>query len=502
MRKENQKGITLVALVITIIVLLILAGVSIAMLTGENGILAQAQKSKEKTEEAKNNEIKILGKYEKRLNLYEESKETLRNPDRGFYRLVQVKLEKGDQDFQDFRGVIENINEEDTDVSIISFQVNLINYVEDTEISDKKIDDINEYFSIMREYGYQVIFRVVYDSEGVENPEPEFDEILSQIDRLHDVYVENEDIILVVEAGFLGSYGEWHSGKYDEDINKRNELIEKLLDIIPEKIQINLRRPSFITDYTGSMDTVTKANAYSSEKIARLGLHNDGYLASDTDLGTYEEEEREQSLNWQGKQTMFTIFGGECQNKDSIYTDLENAIPDMNKRHCTYMNKTYDREVKEKWKNLIYNGIGIYNNETGYKYIQDHLGYRLVLRNSDIDILNTGNIEVKIKIENVGFANIVREKQIVLILKSDNEKYSIKTTIDIREKEQDGFYEFTISEELPEDIKSGNYDLYLNIQEPYESLMENNNYKIKLANTHTWDEEVGANYIGSIEILK
>ena len=43
---RNQKGITLIALVITIIVLLILAGVSIAMLTGNNGILKQANKAK------------------------------------------------------------------------------------------------------------------------------------------------------------------------------------------------------------------------------------------------------------------------------------------------------------------------------------------------------------------------------------------------------------------------------------------------------------------------
>lgn len=42
----NNKGITLIALVITIIVLLILAGVSIAMLTGENGILKQANTAK------------------------------------------------------------------------------------------------------------------------------------------------------------------------------------------------------------------------------------------------------------------------------------------------------------------------------------------------------------------------------------------------------------------------------------------------------------------------
>ena len=43
---RNQKGVTLIALVITIIVLLILAGVSIAMLTGDNGILTQAKSAK------------------------------------------------------------------------------------------------------------------------------------------------------------------------------------------------------------------------------------------------------------------------------------------------------------------------------------------------------------------------------------------------------------------------------------------------------------------------
>ena len=46
---KNNKGITLIALVITIIVLLILAGVSIAMLTGSNGILTQAGNAKTET---------------------------------------------------------------------------------------------------------------------------------------------------------------------------------------------------------------------------------------------------------------------------------------------------------------------------------------------------------------------------------------------------------------------------------------------------------------------
>ena len=53
---NSSKGITLIALVITIIVLLILAGVSIAMLTGENGILTQATEAKEENIKGKEKE--------------------------------------------------------------------------------------------------------------------------------------------------------------------------------------------------------------------------------------------------------------------------------------------------------------------------------------------------------------------------------------------------------------------------------------------------------------
>ncbi len=49
---KKERGITLIALVVTIIVLLILAGVSIRTLTGDNGILNRAKTAKELTEKA------------------------------------------------------------------------------------------------------------------------------------------------------------------------------------------------------------------------------------------------------------------------------------------------------------------------------------------------------------------------------------------------------------------------------------------------------------------
>ena len=73
---RNQRGITLIALVITIIVLLILAGVSIAMLTGENGILTRSRQAADETaiagaKEAVSNAINeaITGYY---ANVYVE----------------------------------------------------------------------------------------------------------------------------------------------------------------------------------------------------------------------------------------------------------------------------------------------------------------------------------------------------------------------------------------------------------------------------------------------
>ena len=49
-KRRETRGITLIALVVTIVVLLILAGTSIAMLSGDDGIITQAQKSNEQTE--------------------------------------------------------------------------------------------------------------------------------------------------------------------------------------------------------------------------------------------------------------------------------------------------------------------------------------------------------------------------------------------------------------------------------------------------------------------
>ena len=65
---NEQKGVTLIALVITIIVLLILTGVTIAMLTGDNGIISKAMQAKTKTEDSKETEEAGLKEIENYIN--------------------------------------------------------------------------------------------------------------------------------------------------------------------------------------------------------------------------------------------------------------------------------------------------------------------------------------------------------------------------------------------------------------------------------------------------
>ena len=74
-KANKEKGITLIDLVITIVVLLLLAGVSIGMLTGENGIITQATNAINKTESAGVKEQVNLWKLELMIDSNSKTKE-------------------------------------------------------------------------------------------------------------------------------------------------------------------------------------------------------------------------------------------------------------------------------------------------------------------------------------------------------------------------------------------------------------------------------------------
>ncbi len=98
---RKQKGITLIALVVTVIVLIILAGVSISLVLGENGIVNKAKKAKENTELAKTEEETMLNDLAKQIeegtsggttNPPVEKSEIEKSRDAGTYMTAQTTL--------------------------------------------------------------------------------------------------------------------------------------------------------------------------------------------------------------------------------------------------------------------------------------------------------------------------------------------------------------------------------------------------------------------------
>ena len=77
-------------------------------------------------------------------DITEEDISIVKNPDRGLYKLVQVELQNEEENFDDFEKKVDEINENDKEVSLILLELNLKNYVQENNISKNKIIEIKE----------------------------------------------------------------------------------------------------------------------------------------------------------------------------------------------------------------------------------------------------------------------------------------------------------------------------------------------------------------------
>ena len=127
---KSKKGITLIALVVTIVVLLILAAVSIAMLGGENGIITQAQKSKEENKKGEATEEVYLYWNEAQINYndtIEQKVEILKQKMQAKDSNATAKIEDGEiiVNYKGYEIIISYINKK-IDEEVIYFSTILL----------------------------------------------------------------------------------------------------------------------------------------------------------------------------------------------------------------------------------------------------------------------------------------------------------------------------------------------------------------------------------------
>lgn len=270
---------------------------------------------------------------------YSESTETLQTPGAGYTTTLWYVCKPGETKIQNPAGNLVLLF-----VDIGAFSAGANGTTDDagnyTEGTDYNLDAA--FFAGMRgtlencrKNGSTVALRFRYDANGKTNPEPgTFEQVLHHIDQIKaDGFLEDyKDILMYVESGFVGAWGEQHSGKYTS-LAYKARLLEAVLAMTPEDIPVTVRTPDIFRAWKGlDMDGMAAWESAPGSPEARVGLYNDGYMGSDSDLGTYSNRAVETA--WLGRQAVSTYYGGEfsgnlawAQQYDTYLP--EHAIPEM-----------------------------------------------------------------------------------------------------------------------------------------------------------------------------
>ncbi len=398
------------------------------------------------------------------------------NPERGWYRSYFT---------DDLTGIDRLFSQ---GISVIQLKADLGDFI-DREISEGKLKEIDKAFRTARRFGLMVIFRAAYDFSGKTAPEPDkLSLITGHIEQLGRIFSDHNSILMAVQAGFLGPWGEWHSSYYGDipSYEARRTVIEALLRTVPASGTIQVRRPVFIRDLLED-DTLT------TEETSRIGFHNDALLSSDNDYGTYTDASlsREDELAWLDSEIRDIPFAGETISACE-YNDPSETVENLDKLNADTINIDYHPEVINKWKSTEYKG------GSTFKYLSDNLGYRFVLKESRIvSVVRPGeNIGIEVELLNSGLGQLQPGRNLEIILKNGKTEYVSSTGIDPAEwNRESGRISLKLEIEVPSDAGTGNWSLYLNLPSRFEELRDDPSYSVRFANEDTWEETTGYNML-------
>lgn len=425
-----------------------------------------------------------------------------------------------------------------------------------------------------RSNGYKVGIRLRYDAEGASNPEPmNFEQVLNHVEQLGEsgLLDEYKDVISFIETGLVGCWGEQWGGKYTS-LSHKSQLLNKFMEITPLSIPLMIRTPNTFREWLKNycnVETTADDMTYSiddenlSKQAARVGLYNDGYMGSDSDLGTFSNRNAE--TEWISDTPS---YGGEFSGNDEWRLKFstwlpQHALPEMYRTKLLRINgniiRTHNtsemfdtREEAEKrldsiaalyseaglagydyngtaeetsdgykasWKWIGYDdftfnkelddslGLSCDNSafygENVWQFIRAHLGYRFVLKKSELSSSADpgGEFTLRFTVENTGFSDAPSDKEAEVILKKDDISYTFTTDINAKEWKSGHSSKQILNLSMPETIQGGEWNVYLRISDINEDSSYDSFFCTRFANNNLqYDEAIGANLLGSITI--
>ena len=408
---------------------------------------------------------------------YVSSDDSILNPERGFFTPYELP---GNAGFSPVRT---------TGNTLVHLNIRLDNWRE-TDIPQDVLNGLQINFDDIRDAGIKAILRFAYNQGPYPDSEPDASKamILGHIEQLTPFLQKNADIIAWLEAGFIGAWGEWHTSTHGLDnLTDKRDLLQAMVAAVPNRY-VQVRYPANIIEmYPNPEEAVN----------GRVAHHNDCFLSSDTDVGTYERDGENTIVRDQAYLavlTRFTPMSGETCAPFPPRSECANAVHEMELLHFSAINEAYHKGILRSWE------------EGGcLEEINNRLGYRLSLISADFNeqVRPGGILKLTVNLQNTGFASIINERPLYVVLARQNAfpPYEVRLDIDPRRWEF-GESSFNVKLRIPSNAPESEYQLALWLPDGYESLRDNPFYAIQFANEETWDESTGYNQLGTITISK
>lgn len=409
---------------------------------------------------------------------YTTTTEPIINPERGFYTSIDLPFTS------DLASVRARGN------SLIRIYVRLDDWRE-SDLPQTLLDDLDVFFARVRQAGLKIVLRFSYNFGPYPDSEPDASKqwMFRHMDQLKPFLAKNYDVITWVEAGFIGAWGEWHTstnGLDTSDMDK-GEILDKLLDTLPADRMVQLRYPSDLIKLMGA-EPVTEAEAFSGSNKARVGHHNDCFLASDDDQGTYSRGggSREEYQAYLSELGRFTPIGGETCAANPPRTDCETALREMALLHFSEINESYHPQTLGYWKK-----------QGCYEEISQRLGYQLTLQSATMtpQVKPGGELSLTVTLTNTGFAAPINPRAVVVALDGPQRYTVTLDSVDPRRWEAGQTATFSVRLRLPADAPTGSYRLALWLPDPTATLRDDPRYAVRFANVDVWDNATGFNVL-------
>jgi hypothetical protein len=422
-----------------------------------------------------------------------ESTAVIRNPERGFWVYLSDDFSTiTDEEIADYGTTYPN--------SSLGYAFVRLDAYRTRTLPQSFIDNLTAKLAIIRARGMKLILRFSYNNGGSSpaGDDAPLARVREHITQLAPTVRANADIMYVWQAGFIGAFGEQHSSTNGLDTLANKTIIrDALLDVLPANRFLLWRDPRDQIAWDATPGT--EADAFGTSRKARMGMHNDCFLASDTDVGTYDENPtvRATQRAYASARTAIAPYGGETCDAEDGLGQLRKTCADIMREgaefRMSFLNGEYAPTFINGWK-----ADGCFDD------VAKKLGYRWVLGNTTAPkaVARGSAAQVSASIKNVGWARIYNARPITVKLVSRTTPTAPAITAtavwDPRSLKPNDATTILFTVNVPANAAVGAYDVMLASPDPLPSIASNAAYSVRFANADNaalnqrWDATRGA----------